>query len=406
MLINRYKAVLPLLFIFTLALMFLFLNYQQVFTEKYTYADEVLTIVLKENISNHDSYISDTPKHIVLLDEYFKGQKYLPHPMWHTGTYLISKLPFISLQLATVIFSTIIMSAWLVLLFFYLQFEFRHKNKSYLNRPTLFFFTFYSILFVGPMLFPITDYIIYFGKGSPNIWHNITMWMVKPFAFGSLVSVYIAIDKDEKKYYIIAFLLVILSIFPKPSFIIIFLPTLFLIALIHKIKTKQFYIFLTLLSIASISILLYQLIHTFTTSKVIFAPFAVWSLTSNDIPFSIILGLFFPILYSLLHLEALHSKLIQMAWMQTFIGILLYILFAQTGRQFTHANFSWSYMLAMSFLYIISITHFMLNYKKLVPYKQVALFIVLFMQVSIGSYYFYQIMHGQHPLFVSLMFLR
>jgi len=393
-----YKAT----FYFTiilLAILFFFLNYQQVFSER---------IVTKNTstVSFAGKYQSDTPDHIRLLKLYFAGERYIPHPMWHLGTYITSKIAFISIPLAAVIFSTFIMLAWIGVIFFYLQLKFKEQDTKYAKFSIVLLLTLITIIFIGPMLFPKYEYIIYAGKGSPNIWHNITIWMVKPFAFISVIFTVLAINKDRSLFYTIAFIMATLSIFAKPSFIIMFLPSLLLLALIQKIYTKKFFYFFITLSLVSVGILLYQFSNTFGESEVILKPLVVWSLSSRNIAFSILLGLLFPILYTIYTKKNSYDKLYQLVWIQVIIGIIFYALFAQAGVQFVHANFSWSYMIAMNFIYIISITSFVLEYKSISIYPRTILSVVLFLQFSIGVYYFYKILLGQNPLYISMMFLR
>ena len=380
---SNYRVAFYTTFLF-LAILFFFLNYQQVFF-------------------NVGQYQSDTPEHIKFLELFIAGEQYIPHPMWHLGTYITSKIALIPVPLAAVIFSTLLMLIWVSIVFYYIRFRFKEQGTKF---SILLLLTLITIVFIGPMLFPKYEYIIYAGKGSPNIWHNITIWMVKPFAFASVIFTILAIDKDRTFFYTIAFIMAILSIFAKPSFIIMFLPSLLLLALIHKIKSKKFFFFFTLLSVISIGILLYQFSNTFAESEVTLIPFAVWSLSSRNIALSILLGLLFPILYTIFSKKISYDKLYQLSWMQVIIGIVFYALFAQSGIQFTHANFSWSYMIAMNFIYIITITSFVLEYKSISIYPRSLLSIVLFLQLTIGIYYFYKILLGQNPIYISMIFLR
>ncbi len=258
---------------------------------------------------------------------------------------------------------------------------------------------------VGPLIIP-GDYIIYLGKGSPNIWHNITIWVVKPFAFLTIVSILIAIQANDSKYYFFAYILSVISLFAKPSFIIMFLPAIFLVAIINKYFTKDFWIFYGTLALTSLIILLYQFSNTFSKSEIIFDFLGVWSTNSSNIALSIVLGLAFPLLFVILNKKVLEEPLFQILWIQVFIGITLYALFAQSGKQYMHANFSWSYMIAMNLLYVFSIVRFACIYQKLTAVKRYLLSSILLIQVIIGTYYFIQILQGQHPIYISFFFLR
>lgn len=254
---------------------FYFLNYQQVF-------------------SGH--YESDTVEHIEILKQYFAGEKYIPHPLWHYGTYLISEISQIQVENSAVIFSSILMVCWVILIFYFIKQQLQLTDKPKKFNSSYYILLTLVILMVGPLIIP-GDYIIYLGKGSPNIWHNITIWVVKPFAFLTIVSILIAIQANDSKYYFFAYILSVISLFAKPSFIIMFLPAIFLVAIINKYFTKDFWIFYGTLALTSLIILLYQFSNTFSKSEIIFDFLGVWSTNSSNIALSIVLGLAFPLLF-------------------------------------------------------------------------------------------------------------
>jgi len=242
------------------------------------------------------------------------------------------------------------------------------------------------------------------GQGSPNIWHNVTLWAVKPFALLSVIFIIKAIQTKKNLYYILTILALIASLFAKPSFAIIFLPALAIFALIKNLKDKQFIIFYIILGTLSIAVLLYQFTHTFNSgdSKVIFDFLGVWSQASQNISLSIILALAFPLLFLLLESKIIHNDYILLSWLQIFIGIMFYAFFAQTGRFYSHGNFGWSYMIAMSLLYLFSIIKFFEIYNQLHVFKRYMLLLLLIIQVLTGIYYFVKVMQGQNPIYIAI----
>jgi len=366
-----------------LFLLFYFLNYQQVFT---------------------DHYESDTIEHIEILKQYFSGERFIPHPLWHYGTYITSFILNISIQLAAVIFSTTLMTIWSLLIYYFI------KQKIVLNQTkTINSFLYLSFMlctiFIGPLVIP-GEYIIYLGKGVPTVWHNITLWMLKPFAFLTIYFLTSALNNNSTKYYIYTFIFAIISLFAKPSFIIIFLPSLFIILITNKYYNKKNLLFFIILSLTSILILLYQLVNTFSNSEIIFDFLGVWSRHSSNIPLSIFLALAFPIIFTFLNKIVLEEPIFQLLWLQIFFGIVLYACFAQEGEQYTHANFSWSYLIAMNLLYLFTIVRFIQNYYIIPLYKRNILTLLLVIQVAIGCYYFFRVLQGQNPLYISILFLR
>ncbi|OQX60385.1 MAG: hypothetical protein B5M52_00215 [Helicobacteraceae bacterium 4484_230] len=363
---------------------FYFLNYQQVFS---------------------GTYESDTVEHIEILKQYFSGKRYLPHPLWHYCTYYISKVLQISIEMSAIIFSSILMTFWVIIVFYFTKQQLAMVEKIKDFNSMFYVMVTLAILMVGPLVVP-GDYIIYLGKGSPNIWHNITIWMVKPFAFLTIVSMLTAIQLNKNRYFLFSYLFGIVSLFAKPSFIIMFLPAVFFVALINRYNTKKFWMFYGAMAATSLVVLLYQFSNTFGESEVVFDFLGVWSRSSSNIVLSIILGLAFPLLFTFLNKEILKEPVFQVVWIQVLVGIALYALMAQSGRQYSHANFSWSYMLAVNLLYLFSIVRFVAIYQGLMVYKRCMLSLLLLIQISIGAYYFIKILQGQHPLYISIFFLR
>jgi hypothetical protein len=357
-----------------------FLVYQQIFTSLYS---------------------SDTKSHIIILYKFFYEQGYyLAYPLWHIVTFAISKILFISIEYSAVITSSLFVWFWYVSVYLFA------KNKlSTLYQANFLVFVSLVIIVIGPLCIPWYHKIIFYGQGSPNIWHNVTLWSVKPFA---LLSTWFSIDglykKDVKKL-TLATIFTLISIFAKPSFIIIFLPALLLYAIARQeYKDMLFVKFYAMVSGLSIMILLYQYTHTFNQQegKIIIDFLGVWSLTSQNISVSILLALAFPMAFISLHSKILQDRYILISWIMIFISIAYYATFAQTGRFYTHGNFGWSYTIAMSLLYLFSIVKYFEIYTSLHIIKRVILNTLLLVQTIIGIYYLYHILIGQNPLYIAI----
>jgi hypothetical protein len=343
------------------------------------------------------SYPSDTSEHIKFTKEFFHHDRYIPHPLWHICSYTISKLFNIQLTLSAAICSTFLLVLWSILVYVFII---KNINDNFKVRLSMMI-----IIMIGPLCIPWYNKIIYYGQGSPNIWHNVTLWSVKPFA---LLSTWLSIDglykKDIKKL-TLATIFTLISIFAKPSFIIMFLPALLLYAIARQeYKDMLFVKFYAIVSGLSIMILLYQYTHTFNQQegKIIIDFLGVWSLTSQNISVSILLALAFPMAFISLHSKILQDRYILISWIMIFISIAYYATFAQTGRFYTHGNFGWSYMIAMSLLYLFSIVKYFEIYTSLHIVKKVILNTLLLVQTIIGIYYLYHILIGQNPLYVSI----
>jgi hypothetical protein len=284
---------------------YLFLTYQQSITA----------------ISSH-TYASDTLEHIQFAEAFHHGQKYIPHPLWHICTIYIGNILHISIHTAALICSTAFLILWYLVVLTFIRSSQKIQNTSIIYLILL------IILFIGPLCIPWYNKIIYLGQGSPNIWHNVTLWTVKPFALLTTWFSLEGLEKQNLKKLVLAIIIAIISIFAKPSFIIIFLPALLLYAFaFNEYRNPIFIKFYTILSLLSILVLAYQYTHAFhhKESKIIIDFLGVWSLHSPNIAISILLALAFPMAFILLHSKILQDRYILISWIMIFISIAYYL---------------------------------------------------------------------------------
>ena len=373
-----------------------YLTYHQV----YTITPNAISI----NITN---YASDTQQHIEFIREFIAGEKYIPHPLWHILVKTYSIFFHITLEYASVLVSSSILLFWVYLLYMTVNIFLKDSftNLNYISRELLVLLIVTSIYTIGPLVYTPYSNLIYKGVGSPNIWHNVTLWMVKPFALLSILFSIWAIQKEKLSYYLYTLIAIIFSIFAKPSFIMVFLPSIIILILTrYYIKRKNIYFLFLIISI-SISILLYQYLNTYTSSHsggIVIDILGVWrNFGINNIPLSIFLALGFPILFYAIYPNSFKNDFLILAWLQTIFGIILYALFAEKGAHYSHGNFGWSYRIAMSILYIFSIIEFIKVFFLLEIKRRIFLLIILFIQIWIGIYYLVHILMGQNPLYIS-----
>lgn len=196
--------------------------------------------------------------------------------------------------------------------------------------------------------------VIYMGKGAGNIWHNTTYSALVPF---SIMTLYyfkkIYIDETmSKKNLILLSIFMFISIVAKPSFMIAFLPSCFVYLVFEAIKNRDLLAFknkiLTgiLVSLPCLIYLLLEYVFTYklgnSNSSIIIAPFAVWSISSNNIVKSFVLGIAFSLCYFILNKKWKSKDFIFMAIMLVF-GFSIFALFAESGPRFADGNFGWTY---------------------------------------------------------------
>jgi len=355
------------------------------------------------------AFPSDTLPHIKFTQQFFDGETYIAHPLWHICTYSISKLTTLELDLSAALASSLILLVWAFLIYYTLRKTLYttlqdlapYKQEILLLASTM------SLFFIAPLVFPPYDHLIASGVGSPNLWHNITLWAVKPFALLSVLLTFWALKQQTMKLYILATIAIIISIFAKPSFIIMFLPALILFFFYKKEFAKPNIKFLLSIIMISTLVLLFQYINTydFNTKKRIIIDFlGVWSTQTSNIPMSLLLVLLLPALVYKFSPTAQKNNLLTLSWLQVLIGIILFATFAEEGKQYLHGNFGWSYQIALSLLYIFSMTEFLSSYSLLSKLKRYILLFLFTVQTYIGLEYFYKILEGRNPLYISINF--
>jgi len=391
---NYIHRILQIIFFSAILIMSLYLNYHQVFAE----AIDHTTV---------QSFGSDTIPHIEYAKEYFNNQRYIPHPLWHILIKATSYTLHISMEYSAIIVSSFLLLIWALLIYYTAQKLLNQQNNySYIKYELLLLLITFSIFTVGPLIYPPYSHLIYKGVGSPNIWHNVTLWTVKPFALLSMLFTIWGLQKKKISYYIIAIISVILSIFAKPSFILIFLPSIILLVIDRKYITKSQIYFLLSIIFISVAILLYQYSHTYGNSSkggIIIDILGVWSNHgSTNIPLAIFLALAFPIIFYILYPKSSDNDFILLSWLQVFFGIILYAVFAEKGAHYSHGNFGWSYRIALSMIYLFTIIEFVKVFFDISIWKRIILLTILFIQVYIGIYYLVHILQGQNPIYIGI----
>lgn len=177
-------------------------------------------------------YQSDTVDHVSRILPIVNGDYFLPHSMLHYTIYGIVKLCEIlsidtNLMLVMVQFQTILLL---------LVFELQNRILSYYLKTNFNSVTIHlisaALLFVISVYAPFFNKFMYLGQWSPNIWHNPTTFLLKPFALLGFFGMYHYIQGSsftKNKLFVIGLsALLTISIWAKPSFVITFYPALFI----------------------------------------------------------------------------------------------------------------------------------------------------------------------------------
>jgi hypothetical protein len=252
---------------------------------------------------------------------------------------------------------------------------------------------------------------ILIGQSSPNVWHNPTGMLQKPFALLAAIGLErIIFGTQRGRIVLVTAVAVILSMLAKPAFAMVMLPTLTAYVLYlslpkrwqrvpeHLLPTTPGLrsVLLVLLGVTA-ALLIAQTIYIYMYDrswvKIIFAPLAVWSRQSFNIPRSILLAVAFPLAVTILDLRrGIPLAGLALAWMFALTGIAIFALLAEGGRPMLHGNFGWSYQIALSVLFAFSMRSYLRHWSGPRTWGFAAVSLVLAAHVITGVYYLYRIL--------------
>ncbi len=273
----------------------------------------------------------------------------------------------------------------------------------------------FAMLFVfalpGLNFFQVKDF--YLGQIVPNVWHNSTVIFLMPFAillfFKSYELLFLDKEHQSKNLLIQITVLIIINVLIKPSFLFTLLPSVFIFFCYNKLfsansNNKFVQLLPYLVGIFFIAVeyyIIYQLNYTSSvsssegeSSKVIIAPFEVWKHFSNNIPITFISSLFFPLVYLVLSKGwVLKDKIVQFAGLNFFVGLSIWVLFAEDGGRMFHGNFFWQVVVACYLLFFSLLLHFVgdVKLKKLSNKKQLIIGVAFLLHFIWGAFYWLKI---------------
>ena len=342
-------------------------------------------------------YPSDLVSQIGFIDKIVSGEIHVSHPMFHYISYYLSKALSIDIKI-----SSILMNAFLVLFLAVVIYKILIANLPKQINKYLVLFLVFIVMYSGSFFLPGLDITKhqYLGNGSITVWHNVTLYMVKPFAFLSFFLFFYALRIEHSRKYLTASLFfAILSIFAKPSFIVMYVPMLFVVLIYAYYMKNQYkkvlyyFLFLSLFTLLSLGYQYYITYEDVSNSGVVIALFEVWHLYSNNILLSIVVGNLFVVTfvvlaYRYISLESYFAILLLL------IGIALFAIFAESGPRFRHGNFGWSYLIAQQIVFLSLIIDFYKQYASINVISKNLLLIALSLQIVDGLYYFIKIFNG------------
>lgn len=322
-----------------------------------------------------DSYVSDIKAYLQTILDLESGYDF-PYPVYFTlGKFF---LLFANVAVAGALAAALLNSLGMVILYYYMRKFLQEyaKNTSLKFVGFLAIFLSFGMFFVSMLYLPDNLYLPglehkYLGTFTPNPYHNITYMATRPFATLAFFIFVRILDYYEEKTDVRDFFLfsisLLLTTLTKPSYTFVLVSTagLLMVYRLFRRKWKTFMrtFYLGIAFIPTFIGLLYQFGSVFGRHSqpgqeggIGLGLASVWKLYTENIPFSVLLALGFPLLTLVFHLgEIKKNTLYRFAWAQLAVSAGELLLLYEKGHRFADANFSWGYMHGLFFVFAASL---------------------------------------------------
>lgn len=260
----------------------------------------------------------------------------------------------------------------------------------------------FCLIIITPLSFGRS---LYLGKIGINIWHNSTIMAEFPFA---LLLFYFSekylLERETIKFRNLL-IFMCLAILIKPSYFMAFALAFPLMNLIHNysglkrikidwqviitVLVGLLVLFLMYLKIYGVNIVTPASVSSQQT-KLMVAPFYVWQIHSKNILFDLLMSIFYPIVFLIAYRKELKKYKGYFYAVLTFlIGLLIGILFVESGPRDFHGNFFWTSIIAnyILFLYSVSLNFRFILLRSRFLIKDYILFSIFAAHFLSGLYY-------------------
>ncbi|HVV68953.1 MAG TPA: hypothetical protein VHE99_08000 [Gammaproteobacteria bacterium] len=336
--------------------------------------------------------------HIKMVSQVVNGELKIPHVGFQYTVYYINKLFHLSFNIAAFML--------LALAFTFLAYIIFRLLKHFLEVSTsIGILSTTCLLLVSALYIPWFNKYIFLGQGSPNVWHNPTLIMVKPFAFLVTYLSILALDSKKLKHWVLVSILLLLSMAYKPSFGVVFIPAFFYFIVINHTKELTVYIKAGLAVFPSCLYALYQyyvMSYQFNNNPeqgaIQLSVFGVLHLFTHNVFISLLLATAFPLSLMLFRFKQFVSnKYLQLILIMFVIAYAQMGLLAETGRHFGDCNFFWGYLIVLQLLFVFSFIEFVKWVKtaksqNILVKSEIGLVSIIFaLHLFSGIYYFSRI---------------
>jgi len=306
---------------------------------------------------------SDLLAHIGFIDTRLDK---IVHPLFHWSVKALSEqlsLSYIDASIYVLMFYSGLSMAC----FFYI---FYSKLKGLYSVPTMVVAT-VSLMAIAAVWVPWFSENIYLGVGTPNVMHNPTAIVAKPFAFIVLILYFnMVVEAKEKRlfYYSLACSIVcVLSILAKPNFALaaIFSLPLWMLYCLRRDGWSGWFRLLCLM--APVLVMVFCLGCQYLSKyggvgapdHVVIDFLGVARLRSSSALFSIFLLSAFPFLFVVFFPRALKNRMITLALSVFVVACAQFFILAESGIDYAAGNFGWGRQILAPFLFAACFAEFL-----------------------------------------------
>jgi len=323
--------------------------------------------------------------------DWVQGWKTVPYCIWHMGVLGMYHVLHIPLEV-----SAAYMSIFFSLLSFYIMYWMVLRYTAHAGREVnsaKAAFVAFGLSVIQPLYFFWLDAGNRFlGSYSMNPIHNPTQMSMRPFALlcfclvydiwnkqreESYKGVFFNMQKGLKRHYIYLAIALLLSTMTKPTFAEMFIPAVALLMLVEwigRIRRKDgsargYFTHCLHMFFCAIPGLLYILLEFFgyfiwggsygaDGSFMITKWLEVWSMFTENVALSILLGMAFPLFLLLIDVKFfLKDNLGRLALVGYGIGFFEAALLGEGGVKLSHGDFMWPMMSGMMLMFTAAILH-------------------------------------------------
>ncbi|ARN73872.1 hypothetical protein [Oceanicoccus sagamiensis] len=322
-----------------------------------------LCCLLIDRMAHGTTTIALHTKYAIELAE---GTKNLPHGAYFYSLWFFKSISGLSWQAST----TVLISFLATLNAIVVHYIFSKLLPNFSTIKIL-AMTFVAMT-VAAIYIPFFHESVFFGQGSPNVWHNSTVIAVKAI---SVLIFYMLIEFLEKedqnlswKPAVTIAALMTLSVLVKPTLMIVLLPAIALHLVVMHRKNFTLYWKATLIVLIPILLMLYQFssLNTDVGSKGARVQkielLTVWRMFTPNVAISILITLAFPLAILVFRFRnVVQDRFLSVAWFAMLAGMLQFSLLAEyklNGDIITSANWIGGYLIGLTLVFVFSIAEF------------------------------------------------